>query len=350
MALDTVILQGRFTADGDNKTIALRSDWDWMRVYNETVMYAAGNDDGAEFYFQRGMTDGRGVVYAKEATIGALVPDEIAANSGFFYVDSSIFTQTARAALTAMTAANPAVVTSAGHGLSVGDIVRFDNMDNQPQIAGMDFTVTASGATFTIGNINLVNSTASTAGFWRRISFDPIFYPRRRFVTYVSSEVQCKVYLSVTHGYTVGQKIRLQFPGGSTVWGDYAVLDGRSATILSINATRAGNEPNNGGVANNIVLDVDTSTFTAWNASFGAALNQAYPAAADVPFSNAQVVPFGEDTAYALSQNVDILQDATRNTAILGVTLQAGALSPAGVDGDVIYWIAGKSFSDEDEV
>lgn len=345
MALDTITLQGRFTSDGNAKTLDLRSDWDWIKVINETVSYAAGNDDGAEFYFQRGMTDGNGLMYLKEATIGALVPEEIADGEGFFYVDSSIATPSARAALTAITAANPPVVTSAGHGLSVGDIVRFDSLDNQPQIAGMDFTVTASGVTFTIGNINLVNSTASTAGFWRRIPFDPIFYPRRRFITYVSSEAQCKVYMSVTHGYTVGQKIRLQFPGGSNVWGDYAQLHEVQATILEINATRAGNEPNNGGTANNIVLDVDTSAFTAWNATFGAAGNQAYPAAAAVPFSNAQVVPLGEDTSYALSQNVNILDDATRNTAIIGVTLQAGATSPAGQNGDVIYWVAGKSFS-----
>ena len=179
MALDTVLLQGRFTADGNAKTLALRSDWDWMRVYNETVLQAAGAGNGAEFYFQRGMTDGRGLLYTKEATIGALVPTQIAANSGFTYVDSSVVTPSARSALTGLTAANPPVVTSAGHGLSVGDIVRFDTLNNQSQIAGMDFSVTAAGATFTIGNINLTNSTASTSGFWRQIPFDPMFSPRR---------------------------------------------------------------------------------------------------------------------------------------------------------------------------
>ncbi len=350
MALDSVILQGRFTADGNAKTLSLRSDWDWIRVINETVSYAAGAGDSAQFFFQRGMTDGRGLRYDKEATIGALVPAQLAANSGFSYVDSSVIVPSARAALTGLTAANPPVVTSAGHGLSVGDIVRFDTLNNQPQIAGMDFSVTASAATFTIGNINLTNSTASTSGFWRKIPYDAMFYPRRRFITYISSASQCKVYMSVTHGYTVGQKVRLQLPGGSSVWGDYAQLDGVSATIQSINATRAGNEPNNAGTANNIVLDVDTSAYTAWESTFGAASNEAYPGSGAVPFSNAQVVPFGEDSAYALSQNVDFLEDATLNQAILGVRLAAGANSPAGVANDVIYWMAGKSFSDLDEV
>ncbi len=350
MAFDTVLLQGRFTADGNARTIALRSDWDWMRVYNETVSYAGGAGDGAEFYFQLGMTDGRGLLYTKEATIGALVPTQLAAGVGFTRIDSSIITPSARSALTAMTAASPPVVTSAGHGLSVGDIVRFDNLDNQSQIGGMDFSVSAVGATFSIGNINLVNSTASTAGNWRQIPFDPIFYPRRRFITYISSQVQCHLYMSVLHGYTVGQEVRLQFPGGATVWGDYAALDGRSATIQSINVARAGNEPNNANADNNIVLDVDTSTFTAWNATFAAGLDEAYPASAAVPFSNAQVVPFGEDTGFALAQNVALLQGATRNDAIIGVTLGAGAAAPAGVLNDVIYWVAGKSFSNLDQL
>ena len=344
MAYNTAILQGSFTADGNAKILDIRSDWDWIRVFNSTVAYAAGANTGYEFFFQRGMTNGRGVITIKTGA-GASQVGQIAANAGFFYLDSSLQTTGNRTALTGMTDANPPVVTSAGHGLSVGDIVRFDSLDNQPQIAGIDFTVTAVGATFTIGNINLVNSSASTAGFWRKVNYEPMFYPRRRTITYVSSEAQCKVYMSVTHGFTVGQKIRLQFPGGSLVWGDWARLDAQEATILSVNATRAGNEPNNGGVANNIVLDVDTSTFTAWNASFGAAFNQAYPASTALPFSPAQVVPFGEDTAYALSQGVDILGDATRNTAILGVSLAAGTLSPAGSANDVIYWMAGKSFS-----
>lgn len=344
MAYNTAILQGSFISDGTAKLLDIRSDWDWIHVINQTVAYASGANSGYDFYFQRGMTNGRGMVTIKTAT-GQSQVGQIAANLGFFYIDSSVQTTTSRAALTGISAANPPVVTSAGHGLSVGDIVRFDSLNSQPQIAGIDFTVTASATTFTIGNINLANSSASTAGFWRKINFDAMFYPRRRTITYVSSEAQCKVYMSVTHGYTVGQKIRLQFSGGALVWGDWAQLDVQEATILSINATRAGNEPNNGGVANNIVLDVDTSTFTEWNTSFGASLNQAFPPSSALPFSPAQVVPFGEDTAYALSQDANILDDATRNTAILGVSLAAGVASPAGSVSDSIYWVAGKSFS-----
>lgn len=349
MAYNTVIQQGRFTADGTAKTLSIRSDWDWIRVYNETVSYAAGAGSGAEFYFQRGMTDGRGLLYTKEATIGALVPSQLAANAGFFYVDSSVTTPGGNNALTAITAANPPVVTTAATLPSVGDIVRFNTLDNQPQIAGIDFSVTAAGGgTFTVGNINMANSVASTSGNWRRIPYDAIFYPRRRFITWVENAVQPKVYMSVTHGFTVGQKVRFVMPGGAAVWENYAAMDGQSATIIAINVTRAGNEPNNGGTANNIQVDFDTSTYGSWNV-FGAANNEGYPGSGAVPFGPAQVVPFGEDTAQAITSNVDMLDDATVNLAILGVRLAAGVASPAGAEGDVIYWIAGKSFSVNNE-
>lgn len=348
MAFDTVLQQGRFTSTGIPVDLNIRSDVDWIWVYNETVLNdaAAAADLCAQFYFQRGMTNGRGVEYRKLGTVAndPITTLQSAPGAGIFLIDSTVNIPASSTAVTGLTAANPPVVTAAGHGLLVGDIVRFDNLDNQPQIAGIDFSVTATGVTFQIGNINLTNSTASTAGFVRRIPFDPIFYPRRRSITYVSTEAQAKIYLSVTHGFTVGQKVRLQFPGGSSVWGNFAILDGVEATILDINLVRAGNEPNNGGVANNIRVDVDTSALGNWNV-FGAANNEAYPGSAAIPFSPAQVVPFGEDTAEALSQNVNILEDATRNTAFMGARLMSGVNGPAGQVGDVIYWVAGKSFS-----
>lgn len=346
MALDTILQQGRFTADGSAKILQIRSDLDWIKVYNETAAAQAAADLGYEFYYQRGMTPGRGVVWTKLGTVAndPVTVGQIAAGAGFTIIDSSINVPGANTALTAITAANPAVVTSAGHGLIVGDVVRFNTLDNQSQIGGMDFTVTAAGATFTIGNINLANSTASTAGFWRKIPYDPIYYPRRRFITWVENAVQPKVYMSVTHGYVVGQKVRFQFPGGAAVWGNYAAMDGQEATIIAVGVARAGSEPNNGGTANNIQVDFDTSSYGSWNV-FGAANNEGYPASTAVPFSPAQVVPLGEDTAEALSAGTNLLSDATVNQSYIGVNLAAGTASPAGATSDVIYWVAGKSFS-----
>lgn len=348
MADNTILQQGRFTSDGTAKILQIRSDVDWMRVYNYTKIAADAAATGYSFYWQRGLAQGDGFEFISNAGSSAIDLTVLGANGGGFELINSLDNNPgAASALTGLSAANPPVVTSAGHGLSVGDIVRFSSLNNQPQIAGIDFTVTASAATFTIGNINLANSTASTSGNWRKIPFDAAFYPRRRAITYVSqasNAAHAKIYMSVTHQFTVGQEVRLQFPGGSDVWENFAVLDGTLATVVGINETRAGNEPNNGGTANNIVVDVDVSALGNWNV-FGAANNEGYPASSLVPFTPAQVVPVGEDTAYALSQGADILADATLNTGYLGMKLGAGTNGPAGVSSDVIYWVAGKSFN-----
>lgn len=348
MAYDTILEQGRFVSTGANVTISLRQGVDWIRVYNTTAAAQGAADLAYEFYWQRGMaTTGQlGLFWTKLGTVAndPVTVGQFAAGAGFILVDSSLVTPSVPNALTAITAANPPVVTSVVVP-PLGGIVRFEDLDNQPQISGIDFTVTAvGGGNFTIGNINLTNSVASTAGFWRLIPFDAMFYPRKRFITWVETAVNPKVYMSVTHGFTVGQQVRLVFPGGPTIWENFAALDGVTATIIAINVARAGNEPNNGGVANNIQLNIDTSTFGAWNV-FGAANNEAYPPAAAVPFSPAQVVPIGEDTGFALTAGADILADATRNTAITGITLVGGAAGPAGAAADIIFWVAGKSFA-----
>lgn len=377
----TILSQGSFVVPAAGPVavnLSIPSNVDWMRVFNYTQAGINGAaNTGINFYWQRGMPVGGGIVQYKTAAGVALLSEDTYVSSGFTLLDSSVVTPAAAIALTAITAANPPVVTTASTaGIAVGSIVRLSNLDNQPQIGGIDFTVTAVtlNTNFTIGNINLTNSVASTAGNWRLIPFDPIFYPRDRVITYISSTNPAKVYMSVTHNFAVGQKIRLSFPGGSFVWGQFAVLDGRQFNIIAVNAARAGNEPNNAGTANNIVIDLDASGFPAWN-TFGVlpnanASNQGFPPAAGVPFTPAQVAPVGEDSATSLSSvlaqvpldfnglqvpntQVGLLSDAEVNTALVGMTLGIGGngtalgariVGPAGsAAADVMFWLAGKS-------
>ncbi len=370
----TIIGQGSFTVPATGaviQNIAIPSGTDWMYVYNYTQAGVAGiGNTGINFYWQRGMAAGTGMVWYKTAAGVAVLSQDTYVSEGFTLLDTSVQVPGNAVALTAISAANPPVVLTATTP-AVGSIVRIINPDNQPQIGGLDFTVTAvnPGVSFTIGNMTLLNTVASTAGFWRQIPFDTIYYPRRRFVTFVRAATQAVIYLSVTHQFAVGQIVRLSFPGGSPVWGNYAALDGVQATITAVNVARAGAEPNNAGTANNIQVNVDTSAFGAWN-TFGAGLNQPYPSAALVPFTPAAVIPEGEDTAFSLQTplaqaplNYDgsivlgtqpgLLSDATQNLAFIGMSLGLGgngtALGaqidgPAGsLAGDVVYWRAGKS-------
>jgi hypothetical protein len=83
---------------------------------------------------------------------------------------------------------------------------------------------------------------------------------------------------------------------------------------------------------NTVTVDIESSAFTAF----------AFPATAAVPFTPAVMVPVGEA---AEESYVNLLDDATTNTGYIGIQLAAGTTSPAGALNDVIYWVAGKSFS-----
>jgi hypothetical protein len=125
----------------------------------------------------------------------------------------------------------------------------------------------------------------------------------------------------VPSGLTVGQEVRFNIPAAFGM----IQLNGLSGIITSITSPLV------------FVVNIDSSAFTPF----------AFPAAGAVPFTPAQVIPFGEDTATALVAvpPVNILADATIDTSYIGIFLAGGATSPGGNNGDEMFWVAGKSFS-----
>ena len=169
---------------------------------------------------------------------------------------------------------------------------------------------------------------AANAGTFRRIPYNPIFYPRNRYIVSISQAVEAVVVLTVTHGYKVGQVVSFVVPsvGGSAASYGMTEINGLQGTILDIDTA-----------TNSITVDIDTTSFTAF----------AFPTTAQAAagFTQAQVVPVGMNTAEGLDSGVDILSDATINTGLIGIQLVGGANSPAGANNDVIYWTSGNSFS-----
>jgi len=324
---NTIVQQGRFTATGSAVTLEIRSDIDWMAVYNVTQAAASQTTAvGVKYYWQRGFPNAAKWATFKSNAANAANLDQYITSSGFTLVDSSVQTPgVLNATITAISAAAIPVVTNSGtNGLSAGDIVRLFNVASAQQVGGFDFTVgynTLSATTFSLDYMPTI--VAGTTGSWRKINFDPIFYPRRRYITKITAAQNAVVTMSVTHGYKVGQQVRMVVPAAFGM----IQMDGLLATITAINTTTTS--------GNSITLDVDSSTFTAF----------AWPLSAAVPFTAAEVVPVGEDTAFALSAGVDILSDATLNTGFLGMVLAGGVNNPGGAASDVVYWVAGKSFS-----
>lgn len=361
--------------------ISIPSGADWVKVRNfsqyglngvttANFQGTANASIGVEFYWQRGMAPGTGIVVYKGATTAALDGDTLV-SGGFTLFDSSTSSANSNQnagpaiATTASTnATQPVVSTGTTTGLFVGAVVRMSNTA-QTDVNGIDMVVGAvsAGANFTLLTASNALATApgaiGGAGFYRIVNTDPLFYPRRRFVTNITQAVNGQVSTSVAHNYVAGQAVRFSIPSqsgmvelNSTPQNNYA-----TATVVTVVDSY------------NFTINIDTTAFTAFT----------WPTIAQQPSNFPEVIPVGEDTAAALvstqpqtpldvngnqifSTNTGILSDSTVNTGFFGMILGSGGngnalttpiIGPAGSGTtsnagvvsapDTLYWVAGKS-------
>ncbi len=333
MADNTIISQGSFISTGAAKILTLRQDVDWMNVYNYTeANFAPGAGTvsrGVQYYWQRGMAANDGFVTVRNTTASVntiqattLTTSAALAVPGFTLYDNSVNTPGILTATTTFTNATPPVVTTASTAaLTTGDVVRIINETGAHQVDGYDFSITVlSGTTFSLTyatNVVMAGA-AGTAGFYRRIPNNPIFYPAKRRIVAISQAASAVVTVSVAHTYLPGQLIKFQIPSSFGM----IQLDGLTGTITAV-------------TAGTFTVNIDTTGFTAF----------AFPAsavAAAIAITPAQALPFGES---AVQTYANLLDDAVVNLGAIGMQLGAGITSPAGSTSDVIYWTAGKSFS-----
>jgi len=320
----TVIQQGKFTSDGSSKFLNIRSDVDWMEIINYTQSATTQTTGrGVMFRWQRGMADAAGIMYTKQDSANALDLEVITAG-GFTLLDTSDKTLGAlNATGSGVTAASPAVVSATSTaGLAAGDVVRMYNVAGMQQIAGMDFTL---GTVTTNTSFQLVHLDASgfaaagTTCSFRKVPFQPMFYPRARYITKVTKAASAVITLSVTHGYNVDDVVKFVVPSEFGM----VELDGVQGKVTAISTAN-----------NTITVNVDSTAFTTF------AFPTSAIAAAGVTF--AQVIPVG-------SEGTNSVEAATDNVDYIGMSLGAGADAPAGSSSDVIYWRAGKSLIVDNE-
>jgi hypothetical protein len=314
-------LTGTFTSDGTAVNLSLPSGYTEIELTNLTdIGSTAAATPVMKAWGTSSMTAGQGIYATKTNGAATIAISTTTATNGFtFLTDSGDQTPGAATAITGITNAAPPVASTASTaGLANGDIVRVYGTTGQLNIAGLDFTIgsVVANTSFALANMAAPGA-AATAGFWRRIPFDSRFYPRNRVITKITQAASALVTMSVTHGFTVGQRVRLIVPS------DYGMtqMDDQLATITAI-GTADGD-----GATNTITLDVDSSAFTAF------AFPSSATAAAGVSF--AQVVPVGE-AATAPYEN--LLDDATENQSITGVTIGTAVQTTA----KVYQWVARK--------
>jgi hypothetical protein len=341
----TIITGGSFTSTGAGVKINLPSSADYFKTYNLTQIALTNPNTVvmAEWFgpkFGTGASPANGGLrWVKTNTLLQIDPfTNSTVSSGFTYVSTypNVEPQ-ASAAITAITAANPAVV-SQTNTYSAGDIIRVYNTTGMLQIAGMDFQISSvSGAGYTLLGLPATASNgfaaAATAGYTRRVSTYGAVEPEFLYVTNISQATQAVVSTSVDPSlhYVVGMKIRLSVPYSFGM----TQMDGVTGKIVAVNAVSA---TSNIG-AYNLTIDVDSSAFTAF----------AFPASTSSPTASlfATLAPAGASTQYDPVTNVQTgynfqIQPFRTGQFTPYMFLAGGAQSPAGAASDVINWMAYK--------
>lgn len=308
------LINGSFTSDGTLKNISLPSGYDQFTMVNITdIGSTAGTTPVMRAYGSSLMAAGSAYYNLKTNGAATLALETTTTSGGFTFVsDSGSTAPSGATAITAITnAAPPVVSTGSTSGLSNSDIVRVYGTTGQLNIAGLDFTIGSlvANTSFELSYM-VAPGAAATAGFWRRIPFDARFYPRRRIITSISKATSAVIVMSVTHGFTVGQQVRIIVPTGFGM----TEMNGLLVTITAINTT-----------TNSITVNVDSSAFTTF----------AFPtsALAALGTSFAQVVPVGE-AATVPYQN--LLDDATDNVSFTGIQIGATVQT----SGKLYQWFA----------
>jgi len=312
MAVQDNVIRADFVSDGADREIIIPCDFDYVNVVNLSTVATSGGD-ASRYEFFKGMANASMIRWNKTALVWA--PTYVA-SAGFVAVDTTQSAPGAAIAVTDISNATPPVVSTATTtGLANGDVVRIVNAvngGNYYAYNGIDYTIAAlsAGVSFTLAYM-VAAGNADTAQYMR-IPYDPIYYPRRRTISTVTTGVTTEIFMTVTHGYTVGQRVTFSVTSDNGM----TQLDGLRAQILAINTT-----------TNSITVNVDSSSFTAFS----------WPSAsASLAFTPAQVIPFGDAPATLanVGGNQSVLDGATRNTGRFAITLTGGAASPGGAAGN----------------
>lgn len=334
----TIITGGSFTSTGAGVKIPMPSSADYFVSTNITQMPlapATGVVIRGEWYgskFGVGATAANdGIRWKKTNSTNALLIDTFAtstASNGFTYVNSAPVVEAQAAnAITAITAASPAVV-SQTNTYSADDVLYLYNTTGMLQIAGMPFQIsTVSGSGYTLIGLRAAGfAAAATAGFTRRVSKFNAVEPEFLYITEITQATQAVVRTSVdpTNHYVVGMKIHFSIPYsfGMTQMNQ---LTGKILAVSSANYT--------------VTVDIDSTAFTAF----------AFPASTASPTSQlfATYAPAGASTQFDPVTLVQTGYDFQKQPFRTGeftpyMFLSGGAQSPAGAAADVINWMAYK--------
>ncbi len=324
----SLITQGSFTSTGATKRIALPSSATYFKTINYTQMNLTGSVCVGGEWFKGVSADNDGLRWRKAGSSAILIDlfSTATASNGFTYVTAAPVVEAQAAnAITAITAASPAVV-SQTNTYAENDVLRIYNTTGMLQIGGMDFQISSvSGSGYTLIGLRAAGfAAAATAGNTRRISKYNAVEPEFLYVTEITQAASAVVRTSIdpTVHYVVGMKVRFSVPSSFGM----VEINGLTGTIT---ATSAANYT--------MTVDINSTAFTAF----------AFPASTASPTAAlfATIAPAGARTR--LNPNTGLyegynfdLQPFHSGNFTPYMSIAGGAASPAGAANDVICWWA----------
>ena len=322
------IVSGSFTSDGAVRNIVLPSGYNKFEMVNITdIGSSAANTNVMKAFGMSSMAAGSAFYSPKTSGAATLDPETTITSGGFtFIADSATLSIGGSVALngTEINRANPAVAST---GTTTGlvdsvSVVRLYSTTGMLQVSSMDFTVgtIVASTSFQLKYLNNSGFAAdATSGSYRIINAQSRYYPRARYITAITAASSAVITMSVTHGYTVGQAVRIVVPAAFGM----TEINGLIGNITAISTAN-----------NTITVDIDSTSFTTF------AFPTSAVAATGVTF--AQVVPVGEAAINSSSQPYgNLLDDATDNQSFTGIQIGTTVQTNA----KLYQWIAYKGVS-----
>lgn len=363
--------KGHFTVTGtpsNAQIINLPFKPDAVQFWNYTVANSAATSQNiASGYWDADMGQGFSIVQGYNAT-PALIYDTVTSGGISTFSAGQMLQFGPTLTVTVITTADPAVVTtSAAHNLKSGDVVIFEGLfetttTGMPQINGIPFTVTVTGATtFTIPwNTNQSNYTAISVASTgtprvKKVLYPYLYFPGTVNISAITLGTTTTIDTTDAHNFVVGQEVAFRIP---QEWG--------TVELNSLPNLLTPGAPMYGYVIavtdyNTVVVNIDSSSYTAFisNQLVADVPGLSYPqivAVGDVSTGGVQIsagsplypspqyMPIG--TTKFNTINGPAIQGAFVNNTSQGFIIGSGAgtvLTTARMVGaaeNVIYWRA----------
>lgn len=271
--------------------------------------------------------------YHESLDLGAgniAITSKATTSGGFSFIEAGTYQYGPTVAITGVSKANPAVVTTgANHNLETGDVVLIYGTTGMLQISTAMYTITKTGAqTFTIDVDSTGFAAVATAGYMKKVLYPDLYVPQGVSITAIATGASTTITCAQDHNFKVGQEVYFVIPSAfgmvqlDTLVYNTANVVPQQAYVVSIPAS------------NEIEVNINSAGYTA----FAYPTSAVFAAGVSLP----QVLAIGDqNTGYiAINGNQPpspitipgAFAANTRQGVIIGATLLPAA--------DVIEWTA----------